>query len=127
MATFGERLKELRQYKGITQRDIAKIFGRRWKSTVSNWEKDIRFPSNKDILIKLADYFDVSLDYLLGRVDSPQDRILTREELSTFLPDNIAFVMRISFSGKLSDADKQKIIHELKSAGELPADYKLPS
>ena len=66
MATFGERIKGLRQQKGLTQRQMADSFGiternyQRYEATDS--------PSN-DTLIKLAEFFRVSTDYLLGRAD----------------------------------------------------------
>ena len=66
MSTFGERIKELRQQKGLTQRQMADTFGiternyQRYEATDS--------PSN-DTLLKLADFFEVTTDYLLGRTD----------------------------------------------------------
>ena len=67
MGTFGDRLKELRLEKDLTQPAFGKIFNVE-KGTVSNWENENRFP-DKNTLKALADYFDVSLDYLLGRSD----------------------------------------------------------
>lgn len=61
MATFGDRLKELREKKGKTQEDIAMLFGKEWKSMVSNWENNKRFPINQDVLLKLADYSECSV------------------------------------------------------------------
>ena len=65
MSTFGERLKELREEKNMFATQLAKILEVE-SATISNWEKDIRTPK-KDMLIKIADYFDCSLDYLVGR------------------------------------------------------------
>lgn len=67
--SFGKRIKRLREDKGVRQEDIGKMFNVS-KSAVSQWENDIRTP-DMDIIIKLADYFDVSTDYLLGRTDIP--------------------------------------------------------
>lgn len=61
-------LKKLRQKKGVTQIDVAKIIGVS-KSTYSYWEMDKYQPDNES-LFKLADYFGVSIDYLLGRDNS---------------------------------------------------------
>lgn len=41
------------------------------RATISNFENEQRKPS-LDMLIKLADYFDVSIDYLAGRTDDPK-------------------------------------------------------
>lgn len=65
--TFGEILKSLREDKDLKQEDIAKLMNVD-RSTVGKWESS---PSKPDYekLIKLADYFNVSLDYLLGRTN----------------------------------------------------------
>lgn len=65
MITFGEILKKLRIERDLNQVEFAKIFNVA-KGTVSNWENNNRFP-DKDMLNKIADYFDVSVDFLLGR------------------------------------------------------------
>ncbi|HFD2043956.1 TPA: helix-turn-helix domain-containing protein [Clostridium perfringens] len=62
---LGKRLKSLRESKNLLSKDLAKIMNVE-PPTITNWEKGNRFPK-EDILIKLADYFDVSLDYLFGR------------------------------------------------------------
>jgi transcriptional regulator with XRE-family HTH domain len=67
MVSFGERLRESRESKGLNQPELAKILSVA-KQTISNWENDNRFP-DKDMLIKLADFFNVTIDYLIGRTD----------------------------------------------------------
>lgn len=62
--TFGDRLKMLRYEKGLTQDDLGYIFNVT-KSCICCYENDSRQPSI-DMLIKLATYFRVSIDYLLG-------------------------------------------------------------
>ncbi|WP_230202465.1 helix-turn-helix domain-containing protein [Paenibacillus ihumii] len=64
---FAERFKNLRLEKSISQQDIAASLGVD-RSIVSHWERGTRIPS-LDIAYALADYFDVSLDYLVGRSD----------------------------------------------------------
>ena len=59
------KLKELRKAHEMTQKDVAKIVGAT-SQAVLNWENGINEP-NIETLIKLADYFNVSLDYLAGR------------------------------------------------------------
>ena len=63
--TLGERIKKLREDKGKTQLDISKVLGTTYQ-TVYKYEKDIAVPP-ADALVKLADYFNVTTDYLLGR------------------------------------------------------------
>lgn len=64
---FGERLKELRTERGWNQLEIAEKLNVT-PSTVSNWERGKKYPDINSIS-KLADLFDVSLDYLVGRSD----------------------------------------------------------
>lgn len=64
---FGRKLKELRLERKINQSELGEIIGIS-PSTVGMYERDQRFP-DKDILSKIADYFEVSVDYLLGRTD----------------------------------------------------------
>lgn len=62
---FGIKLKELRIEKGLSQRRLGEIFGV-CNQSVSFWETGSREP-DIDTLIRLADFFDVSVDYLIGR------------------------------------------------------------
>ncbi len=60
-------LKELRTDKGLTQSQLAEILGNT-QDSISLWEKGKRLPDTQFIL-KLADFFEVTTDYLLGRSD----------------------------------------------------------
>ena len=71
MATFGERLKFLRDQKGVTQEDLAELLGVN-KQTISGYERGVRRPAGEtslEVYEKLADYFNVDLMYLLGQSD----------------------------------------------------------
>lgn len=65
MSTFTERLIELKTKNNLLQKDIAKGANLALRS-YQYYEKAEREPT-MSVLIKLADYFDVSLDYLVGR------------------------------------------------------------
>lgn len=65
MATFGNRLKELRKKSNLTQEQLAAKFYLN-KSSISRYENGTQVPEH-DLLEKIADYFNVSIDYLLGR------------------------------------------------------------
>lgn len=82
---FGRKLKELRLEKKINQSELGEIIGIS-PSTVGMYERDQRFP-DKDILNKIADYFGVSVDYLLGRTNK---RSLHLEEISQLDKDVIS-------------------------------------
>ncbi len=64
---FGKKLKELRIEKNLSQRKLGEILSV-CNQTVSFWESGNREP-DLDAIIKIADFFDVSADYLLGRKD----------------------------------------------------------
>ncbi|MFV3013930.1 helix-turn-helix domain-containing protein [Clostridium botulinum] len=67
MATLGERIKEERLARKMTQTDLGNICGVT-KYTISLYESGKSTP-NDDIKNILANYFKVSMDYLLGRTD----------------------------------------------------------
>lgn len=67
MADFAVRLRQLRRERGLRQIDLAVHLGIA-QTTIANYEQHARFP-DEERLIKLAHYFEVSLDYLLGRSD----------------------------------------------------------
>ncbi|MCL2412292.1 MAG: helix-turn-helix domain-containing protein [Treponema sp.] len=69
MLSFSVKLKELRKLNCATQKQIADSLGVR-EQTYQKYEYGQNEP-NMETLVKLADYFDVSADYLLGRSDSP--------------------------------------------------------
>lgn len=69
MVNLATRLIELKEKNNVLQKDIAKSVGLSLRS-YQRYEYGERNPTS-DILIKLADYFDVSLDYLVGRTDNP--------------------------------------------------------
>jgi len=64
------RLKELRKKKGISQLRLATELNTT-QNTISRYETGEREPGI-DELIMIADYFNVSVDYLIGRTENPQ-------------------------------------------------------
>lgn len=69
MPTLSERLIELKESKNLLQKDIAKAINLSLRS-YQRYEYGEREPTSS-ILIKIADYFNVSIDYLVGRSDDP--------------------------------------------------------
>jgi len=63
------RLKELRKKKGISQLRLATDLNTT-QNTISRYETGEREPGI-DELVKIADYFNVSVDYLIGRTENP--------------------------------------------------------
>ena len=64
---FRTRLKKLREEKSLTHKDIAVFLGVNY-NTVGNYERGTRQP-DLETTNKIADYFDVSVDYLIGRTN----------------------------------------------------------
>jgi len=64
---FGDRLKELRMEKGLTQEELAKIFNT-GKASISHYESNRRIP-DANTIVKYATFFNVTVDYILGKSD----------------------------------------------------------
>ncbi len=67
MLLLNEMIKKLRLARGMNQVEFAKAMGVS-KQCVSNWENDNVMPSI-EMLVKIADFFNVSTDYVLGRTE----------------------------------------------------------
>jgi len=77
MPTFGSRMKELRAQTGKSQEVFGKLFDCK-QSALNRYENDQTEPPIR-ILLWYADYFDVSLDYLLCRTNNPQGKLYKYE------------------------------------------------
>ena len=69
MAKFSERLRELRKERGLKQREMAEICGLKLRG-YQQYEYNESYPEVPG-LVALADFFGVSLDYLVGRDAGP--------------------------------------------------------
>ncbi|QNB46848.1 helix-turn-helix domain-containing protein [Thermanaerosceptrum fracticalcis] len=76
MVAFGERIRELREEKGLSQEELGKIL-KVAKSTISQYELGKRNP-DPETLDNLANILDCSVDYLLGRTDErrPAEKVI---------------------------------------------------
>ena len=106
----GDRLKELRKEKNMTQRQLSIIFNVSQES-ISSYERNKSNPSF-DILCMYADQFDVSVDYILGRTNNKQ--FIKMGDLNPFEEYFVTTYRSVSARGKnmmakivkaLSDAD----------------------
>ena len=68
IAKLSTQLRELRMSKGLSQEQVAKLIGVN-KSAIAAYENDTKEPSF-EVLIRLANLYRVSTDYLLGQTDS---------------------------------------------------------
>ncbi len=73
---FAERLKELRESKNLTQSELASVINVT-QGAIGFWERGKREPDYKT-LCKLARFFNVSVEYLIGEADSDKILIIGR-------------------------------------------------
>jgi HTH-type transcriptional regulator, competence development regulator len=107
MMGFKDRLKELRTRKGITQEVLALDLGIP-ESTVRRYESSDENTPRRERLEKIADYFGVSVDYLLGRTDDPSPSEKINRKLSEI--ENLFFYEL----DKLSEEDKKKALEHVR-------------
>lgn len=103
MSEFSERLKELRKTRKINQVNLGKYLNFGY-TAIANYESGRNEPSF-DTLIRLAQYFGVTVDYLLGLSDYPQNEKEISEEEEILL-----FVFR------RLDSNEQKILLDIAEA-----------
>ncbi|MCM3272600.1 helix-turn-helix domain-containing protein [Paenibacillus elgii] len=88
MSNFGEILKDLREKRGMSQPDLADKLGVT-RVSISNYENGKASPSYEGLL-KIADIFNVTTDYLLGRKEADKHYI----DKSNALPEEKAKIER---------------------------------
>ncbi len=86
---LNENIRKLRLAKGISQVELASALGVT-KQSISNWENDNIQPS-VEMLVKLAQYFAVTTDYLLGL---SSDKLLDISGLNDETAAHVAFLVR---------------------------------
>jgi len=108
---LGKRLRQLLEERELTQRDLAKRFG--WgESTVAHWVAGSREP-DLDTVEVLADFFGVTIDYLLGRTNT-RTAILTPS-----IPDSWEETIRRLTEQGLSADDVQAAIDFIRAAKKM--------
>jgi transcriptional regulator with XRE-family HTH domain len=122
MATFGERLKALREERRMKQPELAEALGVSL-NTILVWEKEKRMPRKGFDFFKAAKFFDVSYFYLMGISDERQEKYeeITAEEATRML-DEDALVYIIGAVRKyrdLSDEMQFMVRQALESAYEV--------
>lgn len=101
--SLGKKIKELRESNNKTQLDVSKYLGVTYQ-TIYKYEKDIAIPP-ADAIVKLAEYFGVTTDYLLGRTEN--DKLV--QDIDKKMHDNdivIAANSKVDL-GKLAKADSR--------------------
>lgn len=83
MPKFSERLRQLRTERGISQQTLANSLGDISKSSINMYERGEREPG-LEMLEAIADFFNVDMDFLLGKSNIPN-----KARSRVFPPDNI--------------------------------------
>ena len=89
---FSDNLKRLRKLERLTQRDISEIL-KTDRSAIANYERGARVPP-LDILVSIAEHFNISLDYLiLGKRSSENTSQSANQEIvNELMAENIALM-----------------------------------
>lgn len=104
--SFANRMREIRELRGITQKDLATKIGV-GNTAISNYEKGISFP-NTDILYKIFDALDIDPNFLF-QDDVP---ILKKMDLSSREKDHIEKYRDLSISSKnIIDDATERLLH----------------
>jgi len=113
---IGKRIRQLRQECNLTQKQFASLFGL-YDSTISQYENGKRQPEYK-IIKQIADKFNVSIDWLLGRVENKDLAILENDELPRELKDiGVEYLMlaKEMKDKKIPPEDVRKIIDAINA------------
>lgn len=113
MAKYGDVISKLRDRNKLTQEELAKRVGIS-RAALSHYEKNRREP-DYETLERIADYFEVNVDYLLGRTNNPapvnadeKDKTFFMSKIATEFPD-----IDLMFKDMESmDAEEMKDVYE---------------
>ena len=115
------RLKALRTDKGLSQKEMAEYLGIS-QPAYANYERQAR-EADYETLKKLADYFGVTVDYLLGREDKTTLTTKDKKEITEILESTRQQLLSqegLMFDGEpASEEDVQKIIMAMQMGMEM--------
>lgn len=100
---FAKRLINLRENNNLYQADLAKIFNVE-QPTVSQWENGKRIPDS-EMLVRIANYFGVSVDYLLGNDTKSTDNEKELKEIEALKQ----LLIRNDFMHSSEDLSKDEV------------------
>lgn len=104
--TFGQKLQQLREEKRLLQKDLAEALEITQRA-VSFYESDDRFPKDPISLVKIADFYNVSLDWLLSRTEH-------RECSKNINTEDKIDISSLSVEDKLKIKDYVNMVKKLK-------------
>ena len=113
---FNIRLKELRNQKNMTQDELGKVLNVSGK-TIGTWERDSRQP-NIETINALANYFNVSTDYLLGRKEDSKTKNDDKQVDLTGIGQKEDEEKIFSYEGKEIPKQDLELIRRILETGE---------
>jgi len=125
-AIFGVRLKKLRIQHKLTQEQLGEIVGFSGK-TIYNWESTDKAPNDLNALVVLADFFKVSLDYLLGRTDDKDGKVMQTTFFDDKGQEHTLEIEQGKNDKNLTLGQIQTVIKVLEKIGIDPNNIKLSS
>lgn len=112
---FGEKVKELRAKKGLSQPELAKLVGTSTR-TIAAYESCNSYPRNQEMYSKLADIFEVNVDYLRTESDAfitdAGEQYGRRGQLQA--EEILAQTAQLFAGGTLSDDDAAAFIMDMQ-------------
>lgn len=108
MSKLSENLTRLREQKGVYLKEVAPILDVS-VGTVSNYEHGVHSP-DPETLIQLADYYDVSIDYLVGRTEYPCPISTINREIY----DNYTVGQFLELLNRLPESEIPYLVYMLK-------------
>lgn len=112
---FYDIFSQLCKSKGVTpsraclDMNLSRSLGAKWKNTRAN-------PSY-DVLLRMSDYFEVSIDYLLGNTEQKEKPTAKSDELVNEIDQKIIDLLK-----KLNPRDKAAIMAQIDALANLPSD-----
>ena len=107
-----KRLVELRRKKGKTQNEIARFLGVH-RTTYVKYERGDSEP-NLDTVLKLADYFNTTTDYILGRTEKTTSKMLSAREYLKREQELAEFIEAMRLNHEISDNAERQLIEMLR-------------
>ncbi|MBQ3191951.1 MAG: helix-turn-helix transcriptional regulator [Oscillospiraceae bacterium] len=115
---IGKRLREMRQNAKLSQARVAAVVGSR-QSAVARFESgEAHVPST--VMVRYADYFDVSLDYIFGRTDNPQGKLYeNKPKIEKAYPEMEKFIeMCFDPGSPMNERLKESLLRLMKEGAE---------
>lgn len=114
---FKDKLKELREKNNISQRDLADKLNIS-QATLSNYERGLRQPHSQAEWLSIANYFNVTVGYLMDETDNNTDvKIIPYDGDTNISMDDFTYAM-YNESRKLTDSEKQIILNLARQLNE---------